>query len=713
MFVVDFLKDFFLQTYGVFLESSIYILLGFFLAGLIDVFIKREWILRYMTGKGLKPIVNASLLGIPIPLCSCGVLPIALALDKKGGQKDATMSFLISTPETGIDSIVLTYGLLGPVFAIFRPIASFLTALIAGIFYGEEEEGATLPLKDSDLEDIPSDSPDKDSEKEDRFGMSFVRKKAAEVYNSGFIKLFDEVSVWILIGMIITGFLSALLPQGFFEEYLGSGLFSMIVMVLIGIPLYMCATSSTPIAAAFIAKGLNPGAAFVFLLAGPATNASTITVLLKQFGRRFIRVYLTTIITVSIILGLFLNYLLSLWGIQIKSVLQGGEVDSGNFLKFFGVLLFLFLLALSFKRLGLKVVAMSVYREMTTLFRGVKDYKWSEWYKSLVIWTILLISLGFYLSSTFFIVEPGEVGITKLFGKVQRYDLKPGLHFKFPYPFGSSVVCSTDFIRKVNVGFKTDGMMNFIDKDLTNYAFAEREKPDNAGRRVKLEEESFNLTGDENIIDITYSIHYKIKDPYKFTFGIEEPDELIRCAGRNALLESLACHSIDEIYTTLRKDIEELTLNKLKGLINDYDIGADIIGVHLLSVHAPEEVHFAFRDVASAAEDRNMMINKAYGEYEETVNHARGSAEKSILEAESYNFQKIAEATGNAKSFELQLRAYWNSRDLTEFRMYHEVLQRVLPYAKIYIKPSGKEGGEIELFIIGDKGSETLAKLPE
>lgn len=315
MFIIEFFKTFLFQTYIVFLESSIYILFGFFLAGLIDVFIKQELILRFMTGKGFKPIIYASLFGIPLPLCSCSVIPTALAIDKKGAQREAIMSFMISTPETGVDSIILTYGLLGPVFAIFRPIAAFITALIAGIFCSEDDNKSDLQSQMGAMDTIRSSINDTSVRKDKKRGFAYFKEKGIEVYKSGFVKLFDDVSLWMLIGFLITGLLSAIIPLNFFENYVGSGLLSMVIMALLGIPLYVCPSSSTPIAAALIAKGLNPGAAFVFLLTGPATNATTITVLMKQFGRRFVRIYFVTIFSVSIILGLFFNYLLGVFGI--------------------------------------------------------------------------------------------------------------------------------------------------------------------------------------------------------------------------------------------------------------------------------------------------------------------------------------------------------------------------------------------------------------
>jgi len=704
MILLDIIKNFLLQTYNVFLESSIYILIGFFLAGLIDIFLKQEWILKFMTGKGLKPIVYASLFGVPIPLCSCGVLPTSLALDKKGAKKEATMSFLISTPETGVGSIVLTYGLLGPVFAIFRPIASFLTAMIAGIFYGGNDKGSDSIVEASGSDNhVDSGDPIKEKS-EKKSGLEYLKDKCIKVYKSGFEKLFDEVSLWIFIGLLITGFLSILIPENFFEKYLGSGLISMIVMILIGIPLYMCAASSTPIAAALIAKGLNPGAAFVFLLAGPATNAATITVLLKQFGKRFVRIYVTSIIAVSIVLGLFFNYILGVFGIKIKSTFENQSIDSGNFFKFIGVLLFLLFLGMSFKRIGLGNLISTLKSQMTDIYTGFKNYNWSEIHRNPFFLGVFIILFCLYISTAFFIVKPGEVGITKVFGRVTNSDLKPGFHMKYPYPVGSSVICNTEFIRKINLGFMVNLDTNYLEKDLLNYDFNYQYDIVNRDRQIRVEEESFNLTGDENLIDISYSIHYRVSDPLQFTFGVESADDLIRCASRNSLLESLANKNIDEIYTTFRREIEESTYEKLQSMIDDYDIGVEIVRLQLLRVHAPEEVHFAFRDVASASEDKNMMINKAYGDYEETVNLAYGSSEKSILEAKSYSFKKISEARGNATGFELQFDAYLESKSLTRFRLYNEVLQRFLVNAKLYIKPDAESGGDMEIYVLKDDG---------
>jgi HflK protein len=721
MLVIEFIKNLFYETYIVFLESSIYIVFGFFIAGLINTFIKQEWILRFMTGKGIKPIIYASLFGIPLPLCSCGVIPAAVMLEKKGAQKNAIMSFLISTPETDIDAIILTYGLLGPFFAIFRTIAAFLTSIIAGIAYTSDDEEKSAEVtttcnnKCCGSLKLESDqtSENESIDKSKRSFWKYAKDKARITYNYGFIEIFDDVSVWILVGILITGFISAVIPDKFFETYLGSGFISMIVMILIGVPMYMCASSSTPIAAALIAKGLNPGAAFVFLLVGPATNAATITVLLKQFGKRFVKVYVSSLIIVSITFGLLFNYMINTFGFIITSALKTGSSPESSGLKFVGFVLMVILLFTSFKRIGFVRLKTKLMQQLFKSYESFKDINWYLWYKNQVTLSIIFIVLFFYLSTAIFIIEPGEIGITKLFGRVTAKDLGPGLHFNYPYPFGSHVICKKDFIRKIEVGFSSAVRFEIVDKKLGNYIFGDKNKKSDFVKQVRDEKESFHLTGDENIIDLTFSVQYKVLDPYKFTFGIENPDELVKFASKFAVLDSIAERNIDEIYSTMRSSIEQKAFHKLDKLIKDYDLGIEILGIYLLSVHAPEEVHFAFRDVAGASEDKNTLKNKSYADYEETVNLADGSAKKMVFDASGYRASKLCRARGDAQNFIIQENAYENSREITRFRLYNEAIQKVLPKSKLYIKPSSSREGDIDLYIMNEKTNQLLNLTPE
>lgn len=240
-------------------------------------------------------------MGIPLPLCSCGVIPAAISLRRQGANKGATLSFLISTPITGIDSILATYALLGAVFTIFRVAASFLIAIFCGIIANlllrEDKSAISAPI----LCNICGE------EGEHEHGIA---QKIRYMFHYAFVELLEDVGKWLLLGIIIGGIISYLVPKDIISRFLGSDIRAMLIMLLIGIPMYVCATGSIPIVAALMIKGMSPGAGLVFLLTGPATNTVTITVIAKELGKKAVALYILIISIASILSGLLLN---SIW----------------------------------------------------------------------------------------------------------------------------------------------------------------------------------------------------------------------------------------------------------------------------------------------------------------------------------------------------------------------------------------------------------------
>lgn len=301
-------------------EAAFYILFGIFIAGLIQMLVDKDKIAKHLGKPGLKSVILAALFGVPLPLCSCGVIPTAISLKKNGASKGAVLSFLISTPESGVDSIAISYALLDPIMTIFRPLAAFVTAIIAGvtenIFGKKEKDVSNKPINSCVFCDDEEEYHDHSFINRFKYGMRYA-----------FIDLLGDIAKWLIIGIVIAGIISYFVPQQIIENYLGSGLGGMLVMLVIGIPLYICATASTPIAAALIAKGMSPGVALVFLLAGPATNAAGILAVAKFLGKRSVVIYLVSISTSAVILGLLLNQLYLATGINIKATLgKAGEV---------------------------------------------------------------------------------------------------------------------------------------------------------------------------------------------------------------------------------------------------------------------------------------------------------------------------------------------------------------------------------------------------
>jgi uncharacterized membrane protein YraQ (UPF0718 family) len=319
------------ESWGLFEEAAPYLFLGFAVAGLLHALVPDEKILKYLgksAGK-FRSALNASIIGIPLPLCSCGVVPTALSLKNRGATKGATLSFLISTPETGVDSIAITYALLDPIMTVFRPIASMTTALFTGLaenIIGEKRESKKSLLSSENgsiaLMQAPacSDSSCSCHSETDIDENASILIKIKKALKYSFVELLGDISGWLMVGILIAGIISFAIPDEMVGDYLGGGVFSMILMLVIGIPLYICATASTPLAAALVSKGMSPGTAFVFLLAGPATNAATITMVTRFLGKRSAALYLSMIAVCSLAFGLLLDMIYFRLGIEASSI---------------------------------------------------------------------------------------------------------------------------------------------------------------------------------------------------------------------------------------------------------------------------------------------------------------------------------------------------------------------------------------------------------
>ena len=282
------------------------------------------------------------------------------------------MAFLISGPETGAESILLTYALMGPVMAVFRPIAALISAIVAGVLTVLTEPPEKKKLS-AQMAGSSPESPAACCEPDACGEISADRLSFKAAMRFAFQELFMEVAPWLTVGIIAAGLLSALLPETFFSSILGEGLFSMGVMILIGIPIYICASSSTPLAVAMIAKGLNPGAALVFLLAGPATNLGTLGVIYRQFGRKLTAIYLISIISVSLAAGFFLNYFLHSMGLGAASLMTGAAASAPSrvqeILEAAGALILIALIIQGFTRRG-KTLLFSMGKEYRAALMG-------------------------------------------------------------------------------------------------------------------------------------------------------------------------------------------------------------------------------------------------------------------------------------------------------------------------------------------------------
>ncbi len=355
---------------ALFVESAPWLLLGLLVAGLMHELVPVDILKKHMGANNFASVSKAAIIGAPLPLCSCGVIPAAIGLRRSGASKSSTISFLVSTPETGVDSVSVSYALLGPVFAVVRPIAAIISAMVAGIMvmlFGKETEdnhanpshssggdakhtccassstksASTKSASDSSVSSCsepkqikPSSCSSSETEssmancdgateieetsccastsskiqKENKHSW-FQKTVTIMQFSSG--KLLRDITFWLMLGLVMAAAIQTFVPSNFLTQW-GDGFIAMLVMALIGVPMYICATASTPLALGFLAAGLSPGAILVFMMAGPATNIATMGMIAKEMGTRTLVLYLTSVITTSILFGYGLNTLFAI-----------------------------------------------------------------------------------------------------------------------------------------------------------------------------------------------------------------------------------------------------------------------------------------------------------------------------------------------------------------------------------------------------------------
>ena len=281
---------------GLLNEMSPYLLLGFLIAGVLHAFVPGRFYARYLARNDFRSVARAALFGVPLPLCSCGVIPTAMSMRREGASRAATVSFLIATPQTGVDSILATAALLGLPFALIRPVAAFVTALFGGMLVGR-----AVRRSDGAAESAAAEP--------ESLRRPFL-EKCREVFRYGFSEMMQDIGRWLLVGLLLAGAITIFVPDDFFAVTGQHPLLEMLLVLGLSIPMYLCATGSVPIAAALMLKGLSPGAALVLLMAGPDTNVAAIVVVGKVLGRRTLWLYLAAIIVGAVGFGLVIDTLL-------------------------------------------------------------------------------------------------------------------------------------------------------------------------------------------------------------------------------------------------------------------------------------------------------------------------------------------------------------------------------------------------------------------
>jgi HflK protein len=504
--------------------------------------------------------------------------------------------------------------------------------------------------------------------------------------------MMDELAFWLLLAFVATGLLAALLPPDFFLRFLPWPLLSMVVMAIVGVPTYVCASASTPIAAAMIGKGLDPGAALVFMLTGPATNASTIAVVARMFGRRFVALYLAAIFGVAIGAGLLLNAVI---GAGLVPAPVAPEVEARGLwalVRFLGAFGFLALMAFSLQRRGLRAGWNELKEHGRALRELVRDSSARRpTRRSFAIAAACVVTL-LWARSAFLVVRPGETGLVRTLGKVTSADLGPGLHLVPPFPFAEAEAVPTSLLRSVEVGFRYRVTGGAASASLSSRVFV-------PAQSSRIPEEAQFLTGDENVIEVAAVVHYRVADPALFRFGVDRAEPAFRDLARAFLVEEVGRTPIDAIYTSERGAVERKVLEALRQSPALRETGLAPVDLRLLFVHAPDDVHGAFRDIASAAEDRTTAQNKALVEAEGALGQARGEAARTLAEADSERTRLVDTAQGDAAAFVPLAREVAAAPGTSRARLKLEALERVLPGVPKLIRPDARRAPGFELWI--------------
>ncbi|MEL7059397.1 MAG: SO_0444 family Cu/Zn efflux transporter [Acidobacteriota bacterium] len=771
-----------------------YILFGLAVAGLLHVLLPESLVVRWMGEPGLLGVIRAAIIGVPLPVCSCGVVPITLELRRKGASRPASQSFLITTPESSIDSIFLTWGMMGPVMAIARPIAAFFTAIVGGVLSIASARSVsdltsdilrrptTAPESATDdgesLGDIAGDHGQADASNPEhshgsherggdhhdhgehdhhhhhdhgehdhhhhhhhcdhgdhhhdhshdltfagseraraalRSAFGFGKRRSADetpdaelapaaadaadaaaskpprlwadlgkpALRYGFGELLDDLAFWLVLGVVLAGVLTAFLPDNLEELGLGEGLLPMIGLLLVGIPLYMCASASTPIAAALMLKGFSPGAALVFLLAGPATNAATVLQLMATFGRRFVQIYVVSVAVGALACGLLLD--LFIGDVDLSETLRfDEEAAPGLFMVVMTVVLLLLL--------GRSLLLRGAWTIGVLELRDAGRRVWPHVSGGRQVhprWLIaggLLVALVAYGATGFYSVPVGARGYNFVFGALVASDLEPGLRYAPPAPIGRREIRHVAYPRKSDIGFKTDLSMIERRRELTKAAFQDEWHSPVAAMNSIPGQASY-LTGDGKLVELNFSVHYRLENPRAFFYGIEHSRDFVNLYAEAAARELVASLRLDELLTERRIEAETRLLNALQEDLDAQGFGIDVETIRIVDLHPPGAAVHAFREVSSAKEDRETAIHHAREDLAARIPRSRGRAVQRVAEAEAEASRRQQEASGESRAFTARAEPFGRHRTILEHLLWIESMERVLADREKLIVP--------------------------
>ncbi len=735
-----------LETLRTLFLASPFLLFGLLAAGFLHVLLPTSVIQRWMGRRGLSGVTMAAAIGVPLPVCSCGVVPISVELRRKGASEPASLSFLTTTPESSIDSIFFTWALMGPVMAIARPIAAFFTALLGGVLAiaylpadgpppagtapedaepeeeppaacgcgpeddgGDGDDGDDRGPNDDDCDDCEALGYDRAPEalaavrawwrrlgkRGGAEGPGLWRTVVRPALSYGFGELLDDLAFWLLLGVLLAGVLGAVLPADLAARGLGSGLLPMLVMLAVGVPLYMCASASTPIAAALFAKGISPGAALVFLLAGPATNAATLVLLGRTFGRRFIQIYLASVVAGALVAGLALDFLVAALGWRVTTPLVDPAASAGfGAVEWLSFLLLAVLLAASLWR----GAGRRGWRELVSGFAGLLPAEAAGRRRARRRVAALAAGsvIGLYFLAGLSTVPPDSLGYRFRFDSLVARDLPPGLHFVWT-PVERLEVQPTRLARKSDIGFKTDLRLLERRRELVRVADPDEWHSTVTAMNMNPEQATY-LTADENLVEMSFTIHYGLDDPAAFFYSLDHQNDLVALYAEAAARQFLAQNPLEELLTVRREEIEEGIRAILDARLRQVGSGIAVSAVRVVDIHPPSGAVFAFRDVSSAREDRETRIHRSRELQARELPRARGEAELVTARARSAAAAAVTEADGRSRAFVAEAAAAADDKNLVEHLLRLEAAERLFAGRELYVVPPGAAGPNVSVW---------------
>ncbi len=709
---MSWLLEFLSEVVWLFKETAFFLLLGFLLAGVLRTVISGSRAFRYFKGNDLKSVTAASIVGVPLPLCSCSVLPVAASLRREGASRGATASFLISTPETGVDSIATSYALLDPVLTIVRPVAAFLTAIVTGQFVNwfvhdkdeksveeiEAEEAADQGCHSHSHDHGDSHDHDHGHDHHDHDHDLVPQGKAGVrgTLHYSFVTLLDELGPYLVLGFLLSGLIAVLIPSEWFATPVLGGIGGMLLMLVIGIPMYVCATGSTPVAAALLLKGLNPGAAVVFLLAGPATNLGALVALRRYLGRKALIIYLLSIALMSLAIGFAVDAFYTSQGIVASAIVGTNTQVLPEFVK---IACAVALLAMWVPSVGRTRFYLAWADNVRRFFRPLGFDPLSRGMRRLAIVGLLIL----YFSTGVSVVSPGESGWVLTFGKISREVTEPGAVLHWPYPVESVRTVQLESVRRVVCGSPDEGVGEEAEDE-----GEQRERRPTRWNPRRTEQDAEVVDADENLLVIRFTLQYSLVDPHAFAFRIADTEDLVRSHGEWAIRRVAASMKTDDLLVGNHAQIETEAARIVQSELDALDAGIRLEHVRVLFIHPPENVHYAFRDLASAEEEWVQRILIAEREALQIEIEAQSEAFRQKQEERMLALEKLAYETGRAEGFTARVEAWRDTKKMTQERLRYEALEALLERVRIVLDLTD-DGLDLELlFDDRENGSDIL-----